>query len=71
MPALTASSPAVHTQPSSALGKDVVFSGGTTGIGRAIASLLATQGAKVFLFGRHEPELRDALNYLNAPRLLD
>jgi NADP-dependent 3-hydroxy acid dehydrogenase YdfG len=45
-------------------GKAVVVSGGTTGIGRVTALLLATKGAKVLVFGRHEKELRDALNDL-------
>jgi NADP-dependent 3-hydroxy acid dehydrogenase YdfG len=42
-------------------GLHVLISGGTTGIGRAIALQLARNGAHVFIFGRHEPELRDAL----------
>jgi NAD(P)-dependent dehydrogenase (short-subunit alcohol dehydrogenase family) len=41
--------------------KTVVISGGTTGIGRATALLFAGEGARVLIFGRHEPELRDAL----------
>ncbi|HET9591078.1 MAG TPA: SDR family oxidoreductase, partial [Anaerolineales bacterium] len=35
---------------------------GTTGIGRATAILLASQGARVMIFGRHEQELNDAMN---------
>jgi len=42
-------------------GRHVLVTGGTTGIGRAAARLLAAAGAEVFIFGRHEPELRDAL----------
>jgi NAD(P)-dependent dehydrogenase (short-subunit alcohol dehydrogenase family) len=42
-------------------GKNVLISGGTTGIGRAIAIKLAQEGANVFVFGRHEQELQDAL----------
>jgi NADP-dependent 3-hydroxy acid dehydrogenase YdfG len=41
--------------------RTVLVSGGTTGIGRAIAGLLASEGARTFIFGRHETELRDAL----------
>jgi NADP-dependent 3-hydroxy acid dehydrogenase YdfG len=47
--------------PYSLKGKAVVVTGGTTGIGRATARLLCEQGAKVMIFGRHEPELKEAL----------
>ncbi len=47
-------------------GKRVLISGGTTGIGRATGALIASEGAKVFIFGRHEPELRDALAHIDA-----
>ena len=42
-------------------GRGVLVTGGTTGIGRAIARLLAVEGARVFIFGRHQLELDDAL----------
>jgi NADP-dependent 3-hydroxy acid dehydrogenase YdfG len=50
----------------SLLGKRVIVTGGTTGIGRAVAHQLVGKGARVFIFGRHGPELRDALR--EAPK---
>lgn len=43
-------------------GKGVVITGGTTGIGRVTARLLASEGAHVLIFGRHERELKDTLD---------
>jgi NAD(P)-dependent dehydrogenase (short-subunit alcohol dehydrogenase family) len=45
-------------------GKKALVTGGTTGIGRATAIQLARWGADVLVFGRHEPELEDALTHL-------
>ncbi|RYG36344.1 MAG: SDR family oxidoreductase [Burkholderiales bacterium] len=42
-------------------GKTILVTGGTTGIGRAIAIELARAGARVLIFGRHQRELDDAL----------
>lgn len=53
--------PSVHTEKPSLQGKNILVSGGTTGNGRAIAALLSAYGANVFIFGRHERELRDAI----------
>ncbi len=47
----------------SLLGKRILVTGGTTGIGRATVALLAkTHGARVLTFGRHEAELKDSLD---------
>jgi len=42
-------------------GKAVMVTGGTTGIGRATAILLASKGARLLVFGRGQTELNDAL----------
>lgn len=42
--------------------KIILITGGTTGIGRATASLLCKHGATVFIFGRHKKELDDAMS---------
>lgn len=44
------------------VGKAVLITGGTTGIGRSLALRLARAGAKIVVFGRHEKELGDALS---------
>ena len=43
-----------------------MISGGTTGIGRATAVALASQGAHVLVFGRTQEHLKDALEDLEA-----
>jgi len=50
-----------HTQMPSLKGKRAIITGGTTGIGRAIAVLLASEGVKVFICGRDPDHLADAL----------
>lgn len=45
-------------------GKSAIVTGGTTGIGRATALLLAKHGVKTVIFGRHEQELNDTLRDL-------
>lgn len=50
-----------HTERPSLKGKRVIVTGGTTGIGRAIAVLLASEGAVVDICGRNEHHLKDAL----------
>ncbi len=42
-------------------GKRILLSGGTTGIGRATLIALAAEGARVVTYGRHRPELDEAL----------
>jgi NAD(P)-dependent dehydrogenase (short-subunit alcohol dehydrogenase family) len=50
-----------HTEIPSLKGRKALITGGTTGIGRAIAVLLAAEGAKVFVCGRTPEHLDDAL----------
>lgn len=50
-----------HTAMPSLKGKRAIISGGTTGIGRAIAVLLASEGARVFVCGRKQDHLDAAL----------
>jgi NAD(P)-dependent dehydrogenase (short-subunit alcohol dehydrogenase family) len=50
-----------HTAQPSLAGRRAIVTGGTTGIGRAIAVLLASEGAKVFVCGRTPEHLDDAL----------
>jgi NADP-dependent 3-hydroxy acid dehydrogenase YdfG len=56
------------TEETSVAGKGILITGGTTGIGRAAAILLARRGANVLIFGRHEQELNDALSELPDSR---
>ena len=51
-----------HTEQPSLEGRRAVITGGTTGIGRAIAVLLASEGVRVFICGRTPEHLDDALN---------
>ncbi len=50
-----------HTAITSLTGRRAIITGGTTGIGRAIAVLLASEGARVFICGRNPDHLADAL----------
>jgi len=50
-----------HTQQPGLAGRKALITGGTTGIGRAIAVLLASEGVKVFICGRTQEHLDDAL----------
>jgi len=50
-----------HTEQPGLAGRRAVITGGTTGIGRAIAVLLASYGVKIFTCGRTPEHLQDAL----------
>lgn len=50
-----------HTKQPRLAGRRAIITGGTTGIGRAIAVLLASEGVNVFICGRDEQHLGDAL----------
>ena len=50
-----------HTEQPELTGRRAVITGGTTGVGRAIAVLLASEGARVFICGRTKEHLADAL----------
>ncbi len=47
-------------------GKSAIITGGSTGIGRALALLLGARGTRVLICGRHRAELDDALRDLEA-----
>jgi NAD(P)-dependent dehydrogenase (short-subunit alcohol dehydrogenase family) len=55
------SSPDSHTDTPTLEGKRAIITGGSTGIGRAIAILLASEGVDVFLCGLEQQYLDDAL----------
>lgn len=50
-----------HTDRPPLKGRKAIITGGTTGIGRAIAVLLASEGVEVFTCGRTPEHLADAL----------
>lgn len=50
-----------HTEAPDLKGRRAIVTGGTTGIGRAIAVLLASEGVQVFICGRTPEHLDDAL----------
>lgn len=55
-----------HTRVRALKGRRAIISGGTTGIGRAIAVLLASEGVKVFICGHDAGHLGDALARIRA-----
>lgn len=54
-----------HTEMPSLEGRKAVITGGTTGIGRAIGVLLASEGVEIFTCGRDEQHLKDGLERIN------
>ncbi|GAB3336569.1 3-oxoacyl-[acyl-carrier-protein] reductase [Larkinella ripae] len=54
------------TDGQSLRGKRIIITGGTTGIGRAIAILLGSCGARIFTFGRHREPLDETLAAIRA-----
>lgn len=54
-----------HTATTPLQGRRAAITGGTTGIGRAIAVLLASEGCEVFVCGRDPQHLADALARIN------
>ena len=50
-----------HTEMPSLKRRKAIITGGTTGIGRAIAVLLASEGVDVFVCGRDAQHLQDGL----------
>jgi NADP-dependent 3-hydroxy acid dehydrogenase YdfG len=64
MGAVKEKSKQVEVDTEEVVGKGVIITGGTTGIGRATAVLLAARGAHVLILGRHEDELNDAMQDL-------
>ncbi len=53
-----------HTHYQHLLGRRILVTGGTTGLGLAIALRLSAEGASVLLFGRHQEELDGAMRDL-------
>lgn len=54
-----------HTEQPSLKGRKAVITGGSTGIGRAIGVLLASEGVEIFTCGRDERHLADGLARMN------
>jgi NADP-dependent 3-hydroxy acid dehydrogenase YdfG len=55
-----------HTEVQALDGKRVAITGGTVGIGRAIAVLLASEGAQVFICGLPDGHLEEALQDIRS-----
>jgi NADP-dependent 3-hydroxy acid dehydrogenase YdfG len=61
MPRATETIDQFDYEPQTLSDRRAIVTGGTTGIGRAIALQLAADGCQVLICGRHEKEMRDAL----------
>ena len=61
MPVAERERPKLEHEPETVQDKGILITGGSTGIGRATALLLAGHGAKVFTLGRHQKELDEAM----------
>lgn len=48
------------------IGKNAIITGGSRGIGNAVAKILANCGANVILFGRYQNTLDDSIKELNC-----
>lgn len=48
------------------IGKRILITGGSTGIGRETAILLASKGAKVLVTGRHQEQIDETLNAMDG-----
>ncbi|GAB4030056.1 SDR family oxidoreductase [Spirosoma jeollabukense] len=58
--------PTPHTAVESLADKRILITGGTTGIGWAIALLLSSYGANIVTFGRHQAQLDEVLSAIRA-----
>ena len=56
--------------PENLNGKRVVVTGGTNGIGRAVAQMLASRGAQIFTFGRVEEEVNAVRDQDGIPAVI-
>ncbi len=51
-------------------GKNIVITGGSRGIGRAMAEKFLEEGAKVLITGRNQEHLKEAMESINNPSLI-
>lgn len=58
--------PKIENKTGKLNGKIAVVTGGTTGIGLAAAQLFVSEGAYVFITGRRQKELDEAVNAIGS-----